>query len=154
MKNLISSQLWEVAIHRVRRSFETVHGANKFNFGTKNDLGVEIIVEGKNKGDRYRVNNNIVTMVYRHIHSRLIQIFTDKVTYTGTGYLSKEYTSQYLDPITAEPLQGKTFFSDNFAPLYQKGPWVLTERSIITEPFQGKLGSNDKFTFSNLKRYD
>ena len=64
----ISSQLWEVAIHRVRRSFEQTHGKNTFTFGDKNEIGSEVIVGGKNEGDKYRVKNGIVTMVYRHIH--------------------------------------------------------------------------------------
>ena len=90
----ISSQLWEVAIHRVRRSFEQTHGKNTFTFGDTNEIGSEIIVGGKNKGDRYRVKNDVVTMVYRHIHGNLIIILTKDVTHTGTGYLSKSYSSQ------------------------------------------------------------
>ena len=87
----IAAQLWEVAIHRVRRSFEQTHGKNTFILGDTNDIGSEVIVSGKNKGDRYRVKNNIVTMVYRHIHGSLIVIHTQDVTYTGNGYLSKRY---------------------------------------------------------------
>jgi len=29
----IQYQLWEVAIHRIRRSFEETHGANTFSYG-------------------------------------------------------------------------------------------------------------------------
>ena len=82
----ISSQLWEVAIHRVRRSFEQTHGNNTFTFGDTNEIGSEIIVGGKNEGDKYRVKSNIVTMVYRHIHGNLIVILTKNVTHTGKGY--------------------------------------------------------------------
>ncbi len=35
----ISSQLWEVAIHRVRRSFEQTHGKNTFTFGNTSEIG-------------------------------------------------------------------------------------------------------------------
>ena len=51
IKKAISSQLWEVAIHRVRRSFEQTHGNNTFAFGDTNEIGSEIIVGGKNKGN-------------------------------------------------------------------------------------------------------
>jgi hypothetical protein len=79
----ISSQLWEVAIHRVRRSFENTHGKNTFTFGDINEIGSEILVGGKNNGDRYRVKDNVVTMVYRHIHGSLIIILTKEVIHTG-----------------------------------------------------------------------
>ena len=39
----ISSQLWEVAIHRVRRSFEQTHGENTFTLGDENEVGKEIL---------------------------------------------------------------------------------------------------------------
>ena len=120
----ISSQLWEVAIHRVRRSFEQTHGKNTFTFGDTNEIGSEIIVGGKNKGDKYRVKENIVTMVYRHIHGNLIVIITTDVTHTGNGYLSKSYSSQYLDPISKKDLQGRNFYTDEFLPLEKGGPWV------------------------------
>ena len=48
----ISSQLWEVAIHRVRRTFEQTHGKNTFTFGDTNEIGSEVIVGGKNEGDK------------------------------------------------------------------------------------------------------
>ena len=51
----ISSQLWEVAIHRVRRSFEQTHGKNTFTFGDTNEIGSEVIVGGKNEGDKYHI---------------------------------------------------------------------------------------------------
>ena len=35
----VNSQLWEVAIHRVRRSFEQTHGENTFTAGDTNDVG-------------------------------------------------------------------------------------------------------------------
>jgi len=150
----ISSQLWEVAIHRVRRSFEQTHGKNSFTFGDTNEIGSEIIVGGKNKGDKYRIKNNIVTMVYRHIHGSLIVIHTQDVTYTGNGYLSKRYSSQYLDPISKKDLKGKSFFKDDFIPLEKKGPWVLASRSIHQESLEDSILNKQVFSFSELKGLD
>ena len=150
----ISAQLWEVAIHRVRRSFEQTHGKNTFVLGDTNDIGSEIIVGGKSKGDRYRVKNNIFTMVYRHIHGSLIVIHTQDVTYTDNGYLSKRYSSQYLDPISKKDLKGKSFFKDDFIPLEKKGPWVLASRSIHQESLEDSILNKQVFSFSELKGLD
>ncbi len=154
IKKAISSQLWEVAIHRVRRSFEDVHGSNTFSIGNTNDVGLEIIVGGSNKGDKYRIKDNIVTMVYRNIHGSLINIFTTKTIDTGDGYLSNLYTSQYLDPVNGMPIKGKSNFVDDFTPLAEGGPWVLSRRCIETESFEGDDGSRIEFVFSSLKSYD
>ncbi len=108
-------------------------------------------VGGGNEGDKYRVKNNVVTMVNRHIHGNLIVIFTKEVIHTGSGYLSKSYTSEYLDPISKKNLKGKMFYKDNFLPLYQDGPWVLTSRSIHQESLEGLKINNQVFSFSNLK---
>ncbi len=151
INNAISSQLWEVAIHRVRRSFEQTHGKNTFTFGDTNEIGSEVIVGGKNEGDKYRVKNDIVTMVYRHIHGNLIVILTKDITHTGNGYLSKSYSSQYLDPISKKDLKGKSFYIDHFIPLYEGGPWVLASRSIQQESLEGSLLNNQVFSFSELK---
>lgn len=119
----ISSQLWEVAIHRVRRSFEQTHGKNTFTFGDTNEIGSEVIVGGKNEGDKYRVKNDVVTMVYRHIHGNLIIILTKDVTHTGNGYLSKSYSSQYLDPISKKRSKGKKLLRRCFYTFIQR--WSL-----------------------------
>ena len=147
----MSSQLWEVAIHRVRRSFEQTHGKNTFTYGDTNEIGDEIIVGGKNKGDKYRVKNDIVTMVYRHIHGNLIVILTKDVTHTGNGYLSKTYSSQYLDPISKKDLKEKSFYQDDFIPLFKGGPWVLASRTIHQESIEGSILNKQIFSFSDLK---
>ena len=147
----ISSQLWEVAIHRVRRSFEQTHGKNTFTYGDKNEIGSEIIVGGKNEGDKYRVKNDVVTMVYRHIHGNLIVILTKDVIHTGNGYLSKSYSSQYLDPISKKDLKGKNFYTDDFIPLFKGGPWVLASRSIHQVSLEGLIINKQIFSFSELK---
>ena len=151
IKKAISSQLWEVAIHRVRRSFEQTHGKNTFTLGDINETGSEVIVGGKNKGDKYRVKNDVVTMVYRHIHGNLIIILTKDVTHTGNGYLSKIYSSQYLDPISKKDLKGKSFYKDTFVPLFKDGPWVLSSRSIHQESSEGSIINKQVFSFSELK---
>ena len=147
----ISSQLWEVAIHRVRRSFEQTHGQNTFTLGDTNEIGSEVIVGGKNEGDKYRVKNDVVKMVYRHIHGNLIIILTEDVIHTGNGYLSKSYSSQYLHPISKKDLKGRSFFNDDFVPLYKEGPWVLASRSIHQESSEGAILNKQVFSFSELK---
>jgi len=151
IEKAISSQLWEVAIHRVKRSFEQTHGMNTFTFGDTNEIGSEIIVGGKNKGDKYRVKDDVVTMVYRHIHGNLIIILTKDVTHTGNGYLSKRYSSQYLDPVSKKNLKGKSFYKDDFKPLFNGGPWVLSSRSIHQESLEGSTVNKQEFSFSELK---
>jgi hypothetical protein len=129
----VASQLWEVAIHRVRRGFEQTHGENTFTAGDTDAVGTEVIVGGKNAGDRYRIKDDVVTMVHRHIHGTVVTIFTESVTDTGAGYLSRSYTSRYSDPATGEARGGTSRFTDTFTPLTEGGPWVLAERSIETE---------------------
>ncbi len=151
IQKAISSQLWEVAIHRVKRSFEQTHSKNTFTLGDTNEIGSEVIVGGKNEGDKYRIKDDIVTMVYRHIHGNLISILTKDVTHTGKGYLSKSYSSQYLDPISKNDLRGKSFYRDDFVPLYKGGPWVLSCRSIHQESSEGSIINRQVFSFSELK---
>ena len=130
IKKSIFSQLWEVSIHRVRRSFESVHGKNTFSYGNSNDWGDEIIVGGKNLGDRYRIKNNVITMVHRNMHGKLIEIFTEDIQDTEVGYLSKNYSSQIFDPTTREVINKKTFFEDIFVMLPETNIWVLSQRII------------------------
>jgi hypothetical protein len=159
VQKAMASQLWEVAIHRVRRSFEQTHGENTFSAGDSNDVGVEVIVGGKNKGDRYRIKNNVVTMVYRHIHGTVVTIFTESTTDTGAGYLSHTYTSRYSDPETGAPRGGMSRFTDTFSPLPRQGPadttadpWVLVERVIETEDAQTASGlTRQVFRFEDLE---
>jgi hypothetical protein len=159
VEKAISSQLWEVTIHRVRRPFESVHGANTFTAGDRDAVGLEVIVGGKNEGDRYRIKDNVVTMVHRHIHGTVVTIFTKSITETGQGYLSHTYSSQYSDPKTGEPRGGTNYFEDTFVPLPIKGTegsgqnssefWVLARRVIQTETPQGK--SAQIFRFEDLR---
>ena len=150
----IASQLWEVAIHRVRRSFEQTHGENTFMAGDTDAVGTEVIVGGKNTGDRYRIKDDVVTMVHRHIHGTVVTIFTTSVTHTGNGYLSKSYSSQYADPATGEAKGGKSSFTDAFVPLTDGGPWVLSERVIETEASGDNPAGLQVFRFEALQGLD
>ena len=146
----IASQLWEVAIHRVRRSFEQTHGDNTFTAGDTDAVGTEVIVGGKNAGDRYRINGDVVTMVHRHIHGTVVTIFTESVIHTGNGYLSQRYSSQYSDPATGKSSGGRSRFSDSFVPLADAGFWVLSERIVETEAFGPSPAGRQRFRFDQL----
>ena len=147
----VASQLWEVAIHRVRRSFEQTHGENTFTAGDTDAVGTEVIVGGKNTGDRYRIKDDVVTMVHRHIHGTVVTIFTESVTKTGNGYLSRSYTSQYADPATGEAKGGRSHFTDSFAPLVDAGPWVLSARVVETEAHGDTPAGRQVFRFVDLQ---
>jgi hypothetical protein len=111
----IHGQLFEVAIHRIRRSFEDTHGKNTFSFGqTLPDGSVEIIMGGKAEGDRYELRDNEVSMVHRHIHGVVVTIHTFSSHHTGAGYLSNRYDSVYHDPKTGEQKGGRNQFTDEF----------------------------------------
>ena len=142
----IAGQLWEVAIHRVRRSFEQTHGENSFTAGDTDAVGTEVIVGGKGAGDRYRIKDDVVTMVHRHIHGTVVTIFTESVTDTGAGYLSHTYSSQYSDPATGESRGGRNLFTDTFVALPDGGPWVLSERRVSSAGEQDR-----RFSFEDLQ---
>lgn len=149
---LVASQLWEVAIHRVRRSFEQTHAENTFTAGDTDAVGTEVLVGGKGAGDRYRIRDKVVTMVHRHIHGTVVTIFTTAVTETGSGYLSHTYTSQYSDPASGEPRGGLNRFTDTFVPLPDGGAWVLAERCIETvDGTDSEAGTTQIFRFDDLQ---
>ncbi|MCX5945102.1 MAG: DUF3386 domain-containing protein [Cyanobacteria bacterium] len=150
VKKAVASQLWEVAIHRVRRGFEQTHGENTFSAGDTDAVGVEVIVGGKNTGDRYRIKGDVVTMVHRHIHGTVVTIFTESTTDTGSGYLSHQYTSQYNDPATGDSKGGLSRFTDTFVPLVEGGPWVLAQRQVDTEAFGDTPAGSQVFRFEAL----
>ncbi len=53
-------------------------------------------------------------MVYLFIQNSLVLINTLEVNQTNNGYLSKTYSSQYLDPKTQIPIGPEGYFSDDF----------------------------------------
>jgi hypothetical protein len=126
----ISSQLFEVSIHRVKREFEVIHSKNNFNFIKDSESGIEMIVSGKSEGDKYRVKNNCINMVYRKIHGIIIEIFVQEFFDTGNGLLSKKYTSQQLDPHTLEANSLKLEYEDRFINVGSQDIWILNSRSI------------------------
>ena len=126
----ISSQLFEVAIHRVKRDFTEVHKNNDFRFLEESDKGIKLEVLGKNEGDKYIVKDKKINMVFRKIHGVVIEIFVQDFIDTGDGFLSKIYTSQQLDIETLTPKSKILKYEDNFVNLGIKNIWVLESRTI------------------------
>lgn len=150
-RKAIHGQLWEIAVHRVRREFEDTHGANTFSYGKKlEDGSVEILMGGKAEGDRYQVRNNEVSMVHRHIHGTVVTIHTFSSHDTGEGYLSHKYDSVYHDPKTGDQKGGHSTFEDTYEKVGNYA--ILTERQIQTET---KAGTQTQiFRFSNIQLLD
>jgi hypothetical protein len=144
----IHGQLWEIAIHRVRRSFEETHGKNTFTYGETDGTGaVELLMGGKAEGDRYKVRDNEVCLVHRHIHGVVVTINTFSSHNTGEGYLSHRYDSVYHDPQTGEQKGGKSLFTDEYEKVGSY--WVLNRRAIETETEKGL--DHQEFAFTNLQ---
>lgn len=144
----IHAQLFEVSIHRIRRSFDDTHGQNTFTYGqTLPDGSVEILMGGKATGDRYQVRNNEVSMVHRHIHGVVVTIHTFSSHNTGEGYLSHRYDSVYHDPKTGEQKGGLSDFEDEYEKV---GPYFIMSRRYIETEVDGHEDIQE-FVFSNLK---
>jgi len=126
----ISSQLFELAIHRVKREFTEVHKNNNFKFLGESEKGITIEVLGKNEGDKYTVKDKKINMVFRKIHGVIVEIFVKEFIETGEGYLSKKYSSQQLDIETLTPKSKILEYEDNFADLGIHSNWVLESRTI------------------------
>ena len=126
----ISSQLFEVAIHRVKRNFAEIHKNNNFKYLGKTERGMEMEVFGKNDGDRYTVKDKKINMVFRKIHGVIIEIFVEEFIDTKDGFLSKKYTSQQLDINNFTPKSEKLEYEDNFVNLGINNIWVLESRII------------------------
>jgi hypothetical protein len=147
-KRDIQEQLREIAIHRVRRTFEETHAKNEFELGATDETGaVEILVNGKASGDRYKIRNNEVCLVHRHIHNIVVTINTFSSHNTGEGYLSHRYDSVYHDPQSGELKGGPSDFEDD----YQKvgDYYILTSRRIQTQ--QDGQTVTAEFAFSGVK---
>ena len=126
----ISSQLFEVCIHRVKREFKSIHSENNFNLIKNSESGIEMIVSGKNQGDKYRVKNECINMVYRKIHGTIIEIFVDEFFHTGVCALSKKYSSQSIDPDTLKAKSQKLEYEDEFININEEDYWILNSRKI------------------------
>jgi len=145
----ISSQLFEVCIHRVKREFSSVHSENNFNLLKNSERGIEMSVSGKNQGDKYRVKNNCIDMVYRKIHGTIIEIFVEEFFDTGTGSLSKKYSSQQIDPDTLETNSQKLEYEDEFLNMGKDDYWILNSRTIKYLN-QNQEEETQKFVFEDL----
>ena len=145
----ISSQLFEVAIHRVKREFNVVHKNNDFTFLDQSEKGLEIKVIGKNEGDKYIVQEKKINMVFRKIHGVIIEIFVDEFIDTEDGYLSNKYTSQQLEIETLIPKSKKYEYEDNFVSLGVNNIWVLESRNIKYLDSNNKE-SQIKYIFKDL----
>ena len=86
-------------------------------------------ISGKNQGDKYRVKNNCINMVYRKIHGIIIEIFVEEFLDTGTGSLSKKYSSQQIDSDTLETKSQKLEYEDEFLNI-GKDDWILNSMRI------------------------
>lgn len=147
-KKAIHGQVWEIAVHRVRRPFEETHGKNTFTLGDTDDDGaVEVFVAGKAMGDRYKVKNNEVSLVHRHMHGIVVTINTFSSHDTGEGYLSHRYDSVYSDPKTGEIQGERTEFEDSYEKI--DGYYIMTRRVIHSQ--QDGQPSTSEFAFSNVK---
>ena len=126
----ISSQLFEVVIHRVRKSFEDIHSKNEFHFLRQSEKGIEMKVSGKNYGDKYRVKDGSINMVFRKMHGVIIEIFVEDFFDTGVGILSRKYSSQQLDIDSLKPKNLRYEYLDNFVKIQNTNLWVLESRTI------------------------
>jgi len=147
-KKAIHGQAWEIAVHRVRRSFEQTHGANTFRAGNTDATGaVEIFLGGKSEGDNYKVRNNEVCHVHRLIHGTFVTIDTFSSHDTGEGYLSHTYNSVYNDTETGAQKGGKSDFTDEYEKVGNY--YILNRREIRTEIAE-RISIQD-FIFSNIE---
>ncbi len=146
-KKAIAGQVWEIAVHRVRNTFEKSHGENHFTLGETDEAGaVEIFVSGKAMGDRYKVRNKEVSLVHRHIHSVVVTINTFSSHQTGQGYLSKGYDSVYHDVKTGDQ-KGSQVFEDDYEDV---GGYYILSRRLIQAQQDGKQTTSE-FLFSNIE---
>ena len=145
----IASQLFEVCIHRVQREFKSVHSENNFNLIKNSERGIEMMVSGKNQGDKYRVKNEYINMVYRKIHGTIIEIFVEEFLDTGKGSLSKKYSSQSIDPNTLKAKSQKLQYEDEFIRIGEEDYWILNSRTIKYLD-QNQEEETQKFVFEDL----
>ena len=145
----IASQLFEVCIHRVKRKFQSVHAENNFNLLKSSESGIEMIVSGKNQGDKYRVKDDCINMVYRKIHGTIIEIFVEEFLDTGIGSLSKKYSSQSIDPDTLKAKSQKLEYEDEFKIIDEDDYWILNSRTIKYLN-QNQEEEIQKFVFEDL----
>ena len=148
VEKAISSQLFEVVIHRVRRSFDETHSKNDFQLETNTEEGMQMFVTGKNEGDKYRVKDKAINMVKRRMHGLIIEIFVEKFIDTKNGLLSQKYSSIQIDQQTLKPKSEKMYYEDEFFNI-EGNYWFLGKRTI---KYLNQLNEQvvDKFIFEEL----
>ena len=144
-----SNSLFTLCIHRVKREFESVHSENNFNLLKNSESGIEMSVSGKNQGDKYRVKNNCINMVYRKIHGIIIEIFVEEFLDTGKGSLSTKYSSQQIDPNTLDTNSQKLEYMDEFQNIGKDDYWILNSRKIKYLN-QNQEEETQKFVFEDI----
>jgi hypothetical protein len=138
----VTGQLWEIAVHRVRRPFEQTHKGNVFSYGKTDESGaIEILMEGK--VDHYKVRNNEIVLVHRTIHGNIVTINTFSFHDTGEGCLSHTYDSRYQSVETGEAVGGLQEFTDTYEKVGNYH--ILNQRTIATG------GETMEFIFSNIQ---
>tara|TARA_Y100001978_G_scaffold193145_1_gene198970 strand:- start:368 stop:1018 length:651 start_codon:yes stop_codon:yes gene_type:complete len=148
IEKAISSQLFEVVIHRVRKNFDEIHSKNYFKLETNTKEGIQMLVTGKNEGDKYRVKDKAINMVYRRMHGLIIEIFVEKFIDTKNGLLSHKYSSIQIDQQTLKPKSQKLYYEDEFLNI-DGNLWVLGKRTInYLNQFKEQV--EDKFIFEEL----
>jgi hypothetical protein len=146
-KKAIEEQAWEIAVHRVRRAFEQTHSKNLFTLGSQDETGaVEILVSGKAMGDRYKVRDNEVSLVHRHMHGLVVTINTLSSSQTEQGYLPYRYDSVYHDVKTGE-VKGSQQFEDEYEKVGDY--YILSRRAIQVE--QNGQPQTTEFLYSNIQ---
>ena len=148
----ISSQLFEVVIHRVKRDFNKIHQDNNFHFLKETEEGIEMIVSGKNDGDKYRVKNDSINMVYRKIHGVIIEIFVEQFFDTSLGLLSKKYTSRQLDQVNLEPIGPLLSYIDDFMCI-NNNFWILKSR-LINYQIENESKEFQRYNFIDISLVD
>ena len=149
--NGLKSQLFEVAIHRVKKEFDEVHLNNQFQLVQESAKGIEIKVSGKNEGDRYRVKDSKINMVFRKIHGVIIEIFVEEFFKTDSGVLSKKYTSQQLDIDSLSPKSNRYEYKDTFIKSEELGIWLLNSR-LVTYEDVSRNKISQKYIFEDISK--
>ena len=88
-------------------------------------------------------------MVYRKIHGIIIEIFVEEFLDTGTGSLSKKYSSQQIDPDTLETSSQKLEYEDEFLNMRKDDYWILNSRTIKFLN-QNQEEETQKFVFEDI----
>ena len=92
-------------------------------------------------------------MVYRKIHGIIIQIFVQEFFDTGSGLLSKKYTSQQIDSNTLKANSLKLEYEDRFINIGSADIWILNSRFIkyLNKSLEEEI---QKFIFEDINLLD